>query len=77
MVASAFDTLNIPVILGTIIFGAGVIVAYIYFSLRKNQTTHETKRKVISLIFMYALHITVCFRRQIQPIVVRLRHMCL
>lgn len=48
MVESAIYTLNIPVILGTIIFGAGVIVAYFYFSLKKTSTSRETKRKIIS-----------------------------
>lgn len=48
MVESAIYTLNIPVILGTIIFGAGVIVAYFCFSLRKTSTSRETKRKIIS-----------------------------
>lgn len=58
MVTSAFDTLNIPVILGTILIGAGAIVAYIYFSLRKSTTSPETKRKIIiSLFYAFIRHI--------------------
>lgn len=68
MVASAFDTLNIPVILGTIIFGAGVFVAFYYFSLRKSSTSRETKRKIISFLSIYCIQ--GLLRHYIEPMVI-------